>query len=129
MTKFLELLCTNSCAGGRTPLQYRLYHAERRMRYPLIDHDTVYKVVGSDRSKNAYFLVSHPYWDESSEEQLQDLLKISSENNIKVVTRDGLWGARKHAIKQVFIFGANVDADRVLSLPYDFFDDRCSAPE
>ena len=96
-------------------------------RYPLIDHESRWRVIGGGRGPSAEMIVSHSYPNEESMEQLKQLeLKVEGTGCV-VVARDAMWDG-KHDIKQVFIMGSNVPLGDVLSLPYDFFDDRCSSP-
>jgi hypothetical protein len=101
------------------------YMNERLLRYPLIDHESVWKVKGRARDVSMYMLVSHSYWNPRSMEQLEELQ--ARHKNVTVIVRDAVWGG-EHKIKQVFVMGSQMPVDQVLGLPYDFFDDRCSAP-
>lgn len=112
-----------------TPLgrcrSYQVYHDEKYLRYPLIDHESVWKVV--DGKQRSYMMVSHAYLNARSISQLEVLQEKLSGKGATLIVRDAKWGGQ-HDIKQVFIMEHNVPQDEVLALPYGFFDDRCSCP-
>ena len=110
---------------------HRVVIGRKANGYPLIDHDTMYKVKTSKLHCNPAsfrFLVSHAYWNPRSEAQLVELQASIDKSDLKfgIVTRDAKWGGEN--IKQVFVFGHHVPVPAVLALPYDHFDSRCSAP-
>lgn len=111
--------------SARDKLQ--VYKAERWLGYPLIDHETYWRVVGGPKNATSEMVVSHAYWNERSIEQLEGLRERIKCNGTSVVIRDAIWCDQRE-IKQVFIMGSNVPQEAVLGLPYDHFDDRCSPP-
>ena len=101
---------------------------ERIVHYPLIDHHSYWKVY----KQKMYFLASHAYWNPRSQEQLDRLNQIVAEKQatMRIIVRDMTWFNAGKA-RQVFIFGFD-DKDvieAILSLPYSYFDSRCSPPE
>ena len=126
-TQFLGIKSDDKLSPG--------FHKHQIARYPVIDHEYYVKTHGYAKDYQNYMVVSHAYWNEATEEQL-NFLRQHAREGVEIIVRDALWYG-KHTIKQIFLCGSKVHyglcpepplEPEVLKIEYNAFDDRCSAP-
>lgn len=121
-------ICADMCRGVKGRHSCQMFHEweSSMLRYPLLDHASVWKVKGG-RARGMYFVVCHSYWNDRSEEQFGDLKDTLEGSSWTVLSRDAVWDNREATpFRQVFVMGRDVPPGEVLSMPYDRFDSRCS---
>lgn len=124
-SEICEWICSDICKNRWKGKVMASRWEKEVFRYPIVDHSVVWKWRGK-RTKGLYFLVSHAYWNERSEEQLKTIQEGLEGSTWTLVSRDAVWnGLKDTPFKQIFIFGEQVVKDDVLSMPYDYFDTRC----
>lgn len=123
---FMHVLLGDPLACGVQPSERRAI-VPMCLQSPMIDRDSVWKYIRPTYRESFYLLVSHTGpWSIEAELQATELARVAGDC-VDVVVRDAVWDMRL-AIKQVFVMGLDVPRDKVLALPYDFFEMRCSQP-